>query len=232
MIRLGDIRRLCLGTFIRPGSETATGRDRAEVALGYLIRHPGGLVLFDTGIGQVDPETEAHYRPERHSLEQVLGEVGTALGDVALVVNCHLHFDHCGGNRLLPGRPLFSQRTEYDAAHEPDYTAPALIDFPGARFELLDGETEILPGLHVIPTPGHTAGHQSLAVRCDDGTVVLAGQSHDYASDYTADQLAWRAQRDRVALPLPPYPRWLDRLQQLDPRRVLFAHDLAVWEPA
>jgi N-acyl homoserine lactone hydrolase len=61
--------------------------------------------------------------------------------------------------------------------------------------------------------------------------MVVAGQSHDTASAYSADVLAWRARRDRddevVALP----PPWIDLLQQFDPRRVVFAHDYAVWEP-
>jgi N-acyl homoserine lactone hydrolase len=222
------VERLRLGTFVRPGSETANGRPRAEVVLGYLVRHPDGLLLLDTGIGEVDPETEAHYRPARRDLRTALAEVGVAPDDLALVVNCHLHFDHCGGNRLLSGRPVLAQRRELELAREEGYTMPELVDFPGARYEPLDGETEVWPGVLVLPTPGHTAGHQSLAVRCTDGTVVLAGQAHDYASDFTADVLAAQLSGGGAPEPSP----WLDRLLALDPRRVLFAHDQAVWEPA
>lgn len=233
MLRLDQISRLELGTFLRPGSETPDGRLRAEVALGYLVRHPDGVLLFDTGIGAVDADTEAHYRPVRRPLPAALQQQASArLDDVAIVVNCHLHFDHCGGNRLLPHRPVFAQRAEHAAALEEGYTNPALLDYDGVHYELLDGETEILPGAHLIPTPGHTTGHQSLALRCDDGTVVLAGQSHDHASGFTADELARRAQLAGLPQPLPDYPGWLDRLMDLDPRRVLFAHDLAVWEPS
>jgi glyoxylase-like metal-dependent hydrolase (beta-lactamase superfamily II) len=231
VLSIDQISRVELGTFLRPGSETPDGRLRAEVAMGYLVRHPHGMLLFDTGIGAVDADTEVHYRPVRRPLAAALRQVGAALADVAVVVNCHLHFDHCGGNRLLTHRPVFAQRAEYVAALEEGYTNPALIDYDGAHYELLDGETEILPGAHVIPTPGHTTGHQSLALRCDDGTVVLAGQSHDHASDYTADELARRARAAGHPQPLPDYPSWLDRLLELDPRRILFAHDLAVWEP-
>jgi N-acyl homoserine lactone hydrolase len=83
----------------------------------------------------------------------------------------------------------------------------------------------------VIPTPGHTAGHQSLIVRCPDGTVIVAGQSHDTTTAYSRDALAWQAHHDQHTQPLPPIPAWVDRLQQLDPARVVFAHDNAVWEP-
>jgi N-acyl homoserine lactone hydrolase len=90
---------------------------------------------------------------------------------------------------------------------------------------------EILPGVLVVPTPGHTAGHQSLVVRADDGTVVVAGQSHDTATAYSADAIAWRAVSDGHGPPLPVTPAWIDRLQRLDPRRVVFAQDHAIWEP-
>jgi len=227
-----QIRRLLLGTFVRPGSETQDGRPRAEVVLGYLVPHPDGLLLFDTGIGAVDPDTEAHYRPRRRPLPDVLVAAGADLADVDLVVNSHLHFDHCGGNPLLAGRPVFAQRVELDLVRQPDYTNPALVDHDGARHQVLDGEAEILPGVTVLPTPGHTAGHQSLAVACADGIVLLAGQAHDYASDHTAADLARTARLDGVPEPPPAPYAWMDRLAELAPRRVFFAHDLAVWEPA
>jgi N-acyl homoserine lactone hydrolase len=100
------------------------------------------------------------------------------------------------------------------------------------RYEQLDGETEILPHLLVTPTPGHTAGHQSLIVRRPDGVVVVAGQSHDTATAYGSDALARQALHDRHGPPLPPVPAWMERLRRLDPARVVFAHDNAVWEPA
>lgn len=205
---------------------------RVEPVLGYLVRHGTATLLFDTGIGGGDPEVDAHYRPRRRGLAAALAAAGTAIEDVTIVVNCHLHFDHCGGNPVLAGRPIFVQAGELAAAREPDYTLPALVDFPGAAYRQLDGEAEVLPGVWIIPTPGHTDGHQSLVVRQPDGTVILAGQAHDFASHYAADQLARRAAHEGAAPPLPGYRPWLDRLAEFDPRRVLFAHDCAVWEPA
>ena len=66
---------------------------------------------------------------------------------------------------------------------------------------------------------------------CDDGSVVLAGQSHDSASAWSADALAAGARERGHDEPLPPYPPWMRRLLDLDPRRVVFAHDAAVWVP-
>jgi glyoxylase-like metal-dependent hydrolase (beta-lactamase superfamily II) len=226
-----DIRRLLLGTFVRPAEETGTGTARVEAVYGYLVRHDRGLVLLDTGLGLGDAETEDWYRPRRRGLPQALATVGAELEEIELVINCHLHFDHCGGNPLLAGTPVVCQRRELAVAREGDYTMEHLIDYPGSRYDLLDGEAEIRPGIHVIPTPGHVDGHQSLVVSCEDGSVVLAGQSHDTASAWSADALTVAASTLGHGEPLPVAPPWMERLLAFDPKRVVFAHDAAVWEP-
>jgi N-acyl homoserine lactone hydrolase len=221
-----DVRRVDFGYFVRPPEETGTGAPRAEPCFGYLIDHPDGLLLVDTGMG-ADAWVDEHYRPTRVPLPQALAAVGAKPDEIRYVVNCHLHFDHCGGNPLLPGRPIFTQRTELAAArHVEDHTLPELIDSPGATYTELDGEAEILPGVLIVPTPGHTAGHQSVVVRKPDGTVIVAGQSHDTATAYSADALAQRATREEIVT-----PPWIARLQAFDPARVVFAHDNAVWIP-
>jgi glyoxylase-like metal-dependent hydrolase (beta-lactamase superfamily II) len=230
-MRIDDVTRLFLGSFVRPPEETGTGHPKVEAVYGYLIRHDQGLVLLDTGLGEADAETEQWYRPRRVSLPAALHAHGVALNDVAVVVNCHLHFDHCGGNPLLAGAPIVCQRRELAAARAGNYTIEHLVDHPGARYDLLDGEAEIWPGLYVIPTPGHVDGHQSLVARCADGSVVLAGQSHDTASAWSADALAALAPDLGHEQPLPTAPAWIDRLLAFDPKRVVFAHDAAVWEP-
>jgi N-acyl homoserine lactone hydrolase len=224
------IRRVDFGYFVRPAEETGTGASRVEPVLGYLVHHADGLVLVDTGMGS-HPDVDARYRPRRRPLPAALVAAGARAEKITLVVNCHLHFDHCGGNPLLAGCPIVAQRAELELARRVDYTLHELVDAPGLRYLELEGEAEILPGVIVVPTPGHTAGHQSLVVRLGDGTVVVAGQSHDTASAYGTDVLTWRAHRDHHDAIVPLAPEWIDRLQQLDPRRVVFAHDHAVWEP-
>ncbi len=222
-----DVRRLDLGWFVRPAEETGTGAPRVEACLGYLVTHPDGVLLFDTGMGS-DPEVDAHYRPRRQTLVDALAQHRTRLHEVTHVTNCHLHFDHCGGNPLVADRPTFVQRAELRAARTTtDYTLPELVE--GSHFVELDGEAEILPGILLLPTPGHTDGHQSLVVRRKDGSVVVAGQSHDTASAYSADVLAWQANRLGHPPPLPVPPAWIERIQELDPKEVHFAHDHAVW---
>jgi N-acyl homoserine lactone hydrolase len=224
------VRRVDFGYFVRPEQETGTGQPRVEACLGYLVDHPAGLLLFDTGMGS-DPDVDQHYRPRRRELAAALAAAGIRPADITMVANCHLHFDHCGGNPQLAGRPVFTQSAELALARQDGYTLPGLADPPGSCYQELSGEAEVLPGVLLIPTPGHTAGHQSLVVRRPDGTVIVAGQSHDTATGYSADLLAWRARRDAHPQPLPVPPGWMSRLQQFDPARVLFAHDHAVWQP-
>ena len=223
------VRRVDFGYFVRPAEETGTGGPRVEPCLGYVVDHAQGMLLFDTGMGS-HPDVDLHYRPRRIGLRKAIAAVGAQISDVRLAANCHLHFDHCGGNPMLTQVPVFVQGTELDTARRvPDYTLPELIE--GNRFERVSGQVEVLPGVSLMPTPGHTAGHQSLIVRQKDGVVIVAGQSHDTATHYAADQLAWRAKRDAHGPPLPGLPEWIDTLKQLDPRMVYFAHDHSVWIP-
>ena len=231
-LSLRDVRRLAYGTFTRPRAETGTEHPRVEVVLGYVVRHPEGVIVFDTGIGAADPETEQWYEPDRVPLVRALQSAGLALTDIDLVVNCHLHFDHCGGNPLLAGRPVFVQGRELEAARGADYTVPELVDFAGARYEELDGEAEIVSGVLVVPTPGHVPGHQALAIRCSDGTIVLAGQSSETTSELSTAFRQVGAARTSGRHDLAPAPGWVARLLDLDPARVVLAHDEAVWEPA
>ena len=108
--------------------------------LGYVVRAGDAVLLVDTGMGS-HPEVDAHYRPRRRSLSEALAPLGLRPDDVTHVTNCHLHFDHCGGNPELAGRPVFAQRAEIDAARTTqDYTLPELLD--GSEFVELDGEAE------------------------------------------------------------------------------------------
>ncbi|MGH2449768.1 MAG: N-acyl homoserine lactonase family protein [Candidatus Limnocylindria bacterium] len=221
MLDARDIVRLHLGHFTAPPSHHLAGSPIVVTA--FLIRHPRGLFLFDTGIGTGNEEAEQHYRPVRRPLREAIAGAGAELEDIRLLANCHLHFDHAGWNRLFPEVPIFAQRTEHEAAFRPDYTmTEAVVGFPGARFELIDGDAEVLPGLRLVRTPGHTDGHQSLIVETRQGRVILAGQAFNAASDYAVAAYQSRLEGAEV-------PEWVRRFESLDPWRILFAHDLAVW---
>jgi len=225
-LRARDVMRLHMGHFTAPASLPAIA-GAAIVVSAFLVRHPTGPLLLDTGIGE-GPEVDEVYEFVRRDLDEALRAAGTSAREVRLVANCHLHFDHAGNNYRFGGVPIVAQRVERAAA-TPEYTfADKVADFDGARFELLDGEAEIVPGVRVVPTPGHTAGHQSFVIETQEGRIVIAGQAYYDAAEYARALFAWRL--DRAGSPHPEYAPWVARLQELDPWRVTFAHDLAIWQ--
>jgi N-acyl homoserine lactone hydrolase len=168
----------------------------------HVVEHPEGLVLVDTGMIDSTPELEREWG--------VRFDASLIPRDVVCVINTHLHFDHCGGNRLFRGTPIHVQRAEREAALADDYTIHTWVDFEGATYVEHDGEAEILPGVRVLPTPGHTPGHQSVLVDTDDGLVVLAGDV-----GYTWKQFD-ASESGRMLLSLRPRRIWL--AHQAEPR--------------
>src|SRR5258708_8695325 len=167
------VRRVDFGYFVRPAEETGTGFARVEPCLGYVVGHPRGMILFDTGMGS-HPDVDAHYRPRRTGLPEALAAIGAQTSDLGFAANSHLHFDHCGGNPLLGQIPVFVQDAELNTARQAqDYTLPELIQH--SRFAPVTGEAWALPGIYLMPTPGHTLRRQSLIVRRADGAVIVAG---------------------------------------------------------
>jgi N-acyl homoserine lactone hydrolase len=133
----------------------------------WTIDHPEGRVLVDTGMIDSRPEfDDMSPTPHPENIPR----------DVACVINTHLHFDHCGGNRLFPGVPIHVQARELaDARSLEDYTIREWVDFEGATYVEHEGEVEVLPGIRLLPAPGHTDGHQVVVVETGAGTNVLGG---------------------------------------------------------
>lgn len=227
MTRLPEVIAMELGTFRFPEPELA---HRQGVVMGYAIRHRGGIFLFDTGLGFGNEELDERYRPVARRIGDALADAGIAKEDVTAVANCHLHADHAGQNLAFPDVPIYVQGTEWEIAHTTDHTILEWIDFPAATYVQLTGDHEPFPGLRIVATPGHTAGHQSLAVETDHGLVVLAGQAV-----YTVDE--WAGEPDELegrsgAPDRGAYDRSLERLQGLGPSLVHFGHDRRTWRRA
>jgi N-acyl homoserine lactone hydrolase len=172
---------------------------------GWTVETAAGTLLVDTGMIDSTPELDAEWGP-------VLRE-WPDLGDVAAIVNTHLHFDHCGGNRRFAGTPTYVQRAELAAAVEPDYLVD-WVRFEGASYVELDGDGALVEDVSVLFTPGHSAGHQSVVVETTAGPVVLGGDV-----TYSMDEL--------VAGGSPP----LDRIHALRPHLVYLAHHERPWRP-
>jgi len=222
-----EVIPLELGTFQFPEPELA---GRRGVVMGYAVKHPGGLFLFDTGFGFGNPELDETYRPIARPVGEVLRDAGIDLRDVTAVANCHLHADHAGQNGALRGLSarIHVQSAEWELAHTTDHTVLEWIDAPGkGAYQLVDGDHDITPVIRIVATPGHTKGHQSIAIATDEGTVVLAGQACYTAGEWEGDldALDGRSGAPDVAA----YDASIERLRALDPAVVHFAHDRAVW---
>ena len=112
------------------------------------------------------------------SVADALAGLDMSPADIDMVINTHLHFDHCGQNAVFRHAAHYVQRAELTRAER---EAPELYDWFGfmdARFELLDGDADVLPGVAVIATPGHTVGHQCVLVRsAGGGSDLLIGDA-------------------------------------------------------
>ena len=195
----------------------------------FLITHPRGVLLFDTGLGAEYPAFDRRLAAVRRPVEEAFVASNLRLNDVWGVINCHLHYDHAGGNPLFPGIPIFVQASEHEAVGELDWLIPQRVNFPGVDLRLLQGEAEVLPGIRVVPTPGHTPGHQSLVIEDREGPVILAGQA-TYTVGEFIDPEREPARGLKTAYDQREFLKSLANLRSLNPQRVYFSHDGRVWE--
>jgi N-acyl homoserine lactone hydrolase len=210
----------------------------------FLIEHPKGSVLFDTGLHpdcQRDPVGRLGERMA--DLYKVRFHPGEAIGErleaidrdparIDLIVTSHLHFDHVGGNALIPNATMIVQRREWEARLNPDIAGPHGYDprdfDVGHRLRLVDGEHDVFADGSVvcIPTYGHTPGHQSLRLQLESGEIVLAGDACYFCRTLREGRLP-RYAFDREAM-----MESLDRLRALEARgaRIFFGHDPEFWQ--
>ena len=195
---------------------------------GFVIKHPrAGAILVDTGVGWGDEDLIREWRVVNRHAADALAEHDLSPADVKIVINSHLHFDHCGQNAVFKHAPFYVQRTELERART-DGGTTEWFDFAGARFELIDGDAEIAEGVRVVATPGHTSGHQSVLVDAAGGAEVMIGDAAYTAEIYrdidAADLTKWPGQHaDRDA-----WTRSLERVHAIHPHAVHFCHDTRV----
>jgi glyoxylase-like metal-dependent hydrolase (beta-lactamase superfamily II) len=212
----------------------------------FLAETSKGYVLIDTGNNPdvIDDAEKAWgvqlaqaatpiMTPENHPYAQ-LKLLGLSADDIKMVIYTHLHHDHCGGARFFPDALHVVQKAEYRWVSYPDRfsTAPYVpYDYghQNLRWQLAEGDWCIMPGIHLISTPGHTPGHQSIALYDipESGTVILTGDAvncqaniaTDTPGGITSDATAAVASLHR-----------LTALARATDARVIVSHDLAVFE--
>lgn len=221
--------------------EGGTGEAKVPVPA-YLIDHPRGRAVFDTGMPaglRTDPQAaigrylagvfKADFTPDQ-DIDRQLEAMDVDPASIGLVVNSHLHFDHCAGNALLPNARIVVQKREAAAARAagpPREGFDPLTMLDGRDVLEVDGEHDLFGdgSAVLLPTYGHTAGHQSLRLACDGGDTVLAGDCcyfHRTLSDLKLPGFAHDREEQL---------RSIARLKALSDRgaRIIAGHDPEQW---
>lgn len=200
----------------------------------YLLRdRRGRTALVDAGIGTAGSPAES-WAPTPGRLREELAGAGVAPEDVDVVILTHLHSDHAGGV-TENGRPVFSGARHIVQRADLEWVPPSMREHVvtplGDRLEAVDGEAEILPGIHVLPAPGHTPGHQ--IVRAGEVAVTgdlvlhpvqLADPSIRYVYDEDPDraaatraELLARLRAERAVLATAHFPEPFTELREEHP---------------
>jgi glyoxylase-like metal-dependent hydrolase (beta-lactamase superfamily II) len=168
-------------------------RNRITLSMNSLLVYAGGKrILVETGAGdKMNTKFREIYGLDGPFLDDGLGKLGLRSTDIDMVVNTHLHFDHCGGNtrvekgKVIPAFPnarYVVHRGEYEHAMNPterdraSYIPDNYVAVEAAgQFSLLENDTEIVPGVELVRLPGHTANMFGLKLTGGGRTAFLFG---------------------------------------------------------
>ena len=194
----------------------------------YVIDHPDGLIVVDTGPRAGHPLIDELYAPEVALITSALTAAGFDERDVAAVVNTHLHFDHCGQNHLFGHAPVWVTEAELQVSTTERYTVPEWAHIEPNRLRLA-ADSELIPdGVQVLHTPGHSPGHLSVAAQTERGLEIIVGQACYSCAEFAAGTTAATDMHDSswhsVGL------ESVARLRLLNPARAHFSHDPQMFE--
>ncbi len=239
------IRPLWIGTLQRKRMSflyTVGGPEPLSVPVtAYLLESGDTHVLVDTGCD--DPETAYpdHHPFEKKPEQNILATISAAGVDpqtIHLIICTHLHWDHCYGNDQFPQARFVVQKAELRYAVAPlPWHAGSYDSFligrkpPWARtrFEVIDGDRELLPGLGVMLTPGHTPGLQTVVVQAESGRYVLPSDNVPLYDNWEGKPPRWPHIPDTHHYSLAEYFETFGRLESLG-GRLLPPHDFRVFD--
>jgi len=180
----------------------------------YLVVHPRGTLLFDTGLpdsaqgrpfnesplnGQPNPPSTAYFMLVTSTLKSQLAAIGFAADKITYLALSHFHGDHVGNANDYAGSVWLVQKTEYDAMFSPNVPAASINSSYGrlknSKNQILQGDHDVFGDGTVVlkSTPGHTPGHQSLYVKlARTGGIVLSGDLYHYPEERTLGRMPER----------------------------------------
>ncbi len=217
--------RLDKGAYITPGD--GYGQEVEVPTWAFYVTDGKGKFLVDTGMsetGTADWHHKGSYQPEGFRIDEQLAKLGVRPAEIDAVFFTHLHWDHCSNMKLFSNAKFYAHATEYAFALDPhllyqkSYESKKLgvvPPFEGVVFQTVDGEFEYNDFITLFPTPGHCPGHQSVAVRTDQGTYVIAGDA------VFADE-NMKPDRHR-SLPFTPMGRYVNVFEMFSSMETIFA---------
>jgi N-acyl homoserine lactone hydrolase len=198
----------------------------------YLVQTGDGRnILIDSGLPEVMPAEETDFENGQDVIEQLAG-IGLKPDDIDTVISTHYDIDHAGRHAAFTQARYVVQRAHHlDAASNPRF-APLRPqwDQPMERIRLVDGDTELLPGLELIETSGHVPGHQSVLVRLPKtGTVLLTVDAVPFGEGFSRDQQDDGSNPDAEAIRASTM-KLLDLVEREHIGLVIFGHDQEQWK--
>src|SRR5713101_2758064 len=227
-------RRLYL---LQLSTSTVPGAGRAlEMVSGcYLVQTSDGRnILIDSGLpADYAPPPGMPPAENKKNVLEHLAEPGLHPDDIDLLICTHFDVDHAGYHDAFPKAELIVQREHYELArsgHPRFAGARAHWDHPALRYRLVEGDTELLPGLSLIETSGHAPGHQSVLVHLPQtGKVLLAIDAVILQRLFTPDRRAWPLDDNEEQLRASTR-KLLDLVESEHVALVIFGHDGEQWQ--
>lgn len=198
----------------------------------YLVQTEDGRhILIDSGLPEMMPEGETEFENGRDVIEQLAG-IGLKPDDIDTVISTHYDVDHAGRHAAFTKAQYVVQRVHHlDAETNPRSAATRpQWDQPIERIRLVDGDTELLPGLELIETSGHMPGHQSVLVRLPKtGAVLLPIDAVPFREGFTRDQQDDGTDPDAEAVRASTI-KLLELVEREHVALVIFGHDAEQWK--
>ncbi len=217
------------------GTVSRAGQTLEMVLVCYLVRTSDGKnILIDSGLPAdfQRPAEMSLARDEKNVIEQ-LADLDLRPDDIDILVCTHFDVDHAGHHDAFAKAELIVQREHYELARSgyPRFAAArAHWDHPALRYRMVDGDTELLPGLTLLETSGHTTGHQSVLVRLPQtGAVLLAIDAVPVQRVFTADRQAGPMDENEEQLRASTR-KLLDVVEREHVGLVVFGHDGQQWQ--